>query len=125
MAEKITKRQKIFHPFLVAFFPILIIYSVNTGRIELEEFILPTILIVGGALLFFFALKHILKNVKKTALVVALSLVILFSYGHVYNILNPVSIEDIDLGSNLILGPIFVLLFGIGTFLIIKTRKIF
>jgi hypothetical protein len=40
------KNSKIFHPFLIAFFPIMAIYSVNIGLIQLEQFIFPTILIV-------------------------------------------------------------------------------
>ena len=36
--------------------------------------------------------------------------------------LNQVSVGDTDLGSNIILLPIFTILFGIGSFLIIKTK---
>ena len=97
-------------------FPIIAIYSVNIGFIQLEEFILSTILIVGSAFLFFLCLKYILKNGKKAALIVSLSFIIFFSFGHVYNMLNQVSIDDTDLGSNRILLPIFTILFGIGSF---------
>ena len=117
------KNSKIFHPFLIAFFPIMAIYSVNIGLIQLEQFIFPTILIVGSALLFFLCLKYILKNGKKAALIVTLAFIIFFSFGHVYNMLNQVSIGDIDLGSNRILLPIFVISFGIGSFLIVRTKR--
>ena len=111
------------HPLLFAFFPIIAVYSVNIGLIQLEQFILPTLLIVGSALLFFLCLKYILKNGKKAALIVSLAFIIFFSFGHVYNMLNQVSIGDTDLGSNSILLPIFAILFGIGSFLIIKTKR--
>ena len=117
------KNSKIFHPFLIAFFPIIAIYSVNIGLIQLEQFIFPTILIVGSALLFFLCLKYILKNGKKAALIVTLAFIIFFSFGHVYNMLNQVSIGDTDLGSNRTLLPIFVISFGIGSFLIIRTKR--
>ena len=117
------KKSKMFHPFLIAFFPIVAVYSVNIGLIQLEEFILPTLVIVGSALLIFLCLKYVLKNQKKSALVVTLAFIIFFSFGHVYNVLNQVSIGDTDLGSNKILLPIFVILFGIGSFLIIKTKR--
>ena len=123
MGMETKKNSKIFHPFLIAFFPIIAIYSVNIGFIQLEEFILPTLLIVGSAFLFFLCLKYILKNGKKAALIVSLSFIIFFSFGHVYNMLNQVSIGDTDLGSNKILLPIFTILFGIGSFLIIKTKR--
>ena len=117
------KNSKIFHPFLIAFFPIMAIYSVNIGLIQLEQFIFPTILIVGSALLFFLCLKYILKNGKKAALIVTLAFIIFFSFGHVYNMLNQVSIGDTDLGSNRTLLPIFVISFVIGSFLIIRTKR--
>ena len=123
MDVETKKNSKIFHPFLIAFFPIIAIYSVNIGFIQLEEFILPTLLIVGSAFLFFLCLKYILKNGKKAALIVSLSFIIFFSFGHVYNMLNQVSVGDTDLGSNRILLPIFTILFGIGAFLIIKTKR--
>jgi len=123
MNMETKKNSKIFHPFLIAFFPIMAIYSVNIGLIQLEQFIFPTILIVGSALLFFLCLKYILKNGKKAALIVTLAFIIFFSFGHVYNMLNQVSIGDTDLGSNKTLLPIFVISFGIGSFLIIRTKR--
>ena len=123
MDMETKKNSKIFHPFLIAFFPIIAVYSVNIGLIQLEEFILPTLLIVGSAFLFFLCLKYVLKNGKKAALIISLAFIIFFSFGHVYNMLNQASIGDADLGSNRILLPMFVILFGIGSFLIIKTKR--
>ena len=123
MDMEIKKNSKIFHPFLIAFFPIIAVYSVNIGLIQLEQFILPTILIIGSAFLFFLCLKYVLKNGKKAALIISLAFIIFFSFGHTYNILNQANASDIDLGSNRILLPIFAILFGIGTFLIIKTKR--
>ena len=41
MDMETKKNSKNFHPFLIAFFPIIAVYSVNIGLIQLEEFILP------------------------------------------------------------------------------------
>ena len=123
MSVEIKKNSKNFHPFLIAFFPIIAVYSVNIGLIQLEQFILPTILIIGSAFLFFLCLKYVLKNGKKAALIISLAFIIFFSFGHTYNILNQANTSDIDLGSNRILLPIFTILFVIGTFLIIKTKR--
>ncbi len=40
------KKPKILHPFLVAVFPVLIIYSQNIGRVNFEELILPIALVL-------------------------------------------------------------------------------
>ena len=41
LGKKSTKK---IHPFLVAIFPVLIIYSQNIGRVEIEQLFLPIIL---------------------------------------------------------------------------------
>ena len=122
MSMETKKNPKIFHTFLIAFFPIIAVYSVNIGLIQLEQFIFPTILMIGSAFLVFLCLKYVLKNARKAALIVTLAFIIFFSFGHIYNVLDQVSIGDTDLGSNRILLPISTILFGIGTFLIIKTK---
>jgi hypothetical protein len=121
MIELVKKSKKI-HPFLVAFFPILIIYSQNIGRIEIEELFLPTIVIVGSAIGLYYFLKSILKNENKSAIIVTLILIMLFSYGHIYYLLNDVTIDEFDIGKNRYLIPAFGLLLGISIFLTIKIK---
>ena len=53
------KNKKIFHPILVALFPILIVYSQNVGRVDVEELILPVILLVIFAISFYYGLKFV------------------------------------------------------------------
>ena len=66
MEQSNTKRNgkkiKIFHPFFVALFPILIIFSQNIGKMNLEELILPIILILSFSILVYYFLKILLKN---------------------------------------------------------------
>ena len=114
--NELVKKSKKIHPFLVAFFPILIIYSQNVGRIEIEELVLPTIVIVGPAIGLYYFLKSILKNENKSAIIVTLILVILFSYGHIYYLLNDVMIDEFDIGRNRYLIPVFGLSLGIVIF---------
>ena len=120
--NKLKTKSKKIHPFLVAFFPILIIYSQNVGRIEIEELVLPTIVIVGPAIGLYYFLKSILKNENKSAVIVTLILIMLFSYGHIYYLLNDVMIDEFDIGRNRYLIPAFGLLLGIGIFFTIKIK---
>ena len=46
----------------------------------------------------------------------------LFSYGHIYYLLNDVTIDGFDIGRNRYLIPVFGLLLGIGIFLTIKIK---
>ena len=51
------KRVKIFHPFLVAIFPVVILYSQNFGRVQIEDIFLPLILLVGFSIGLFYLIK--------------------------------------------------------------------
>ena len=124
MNELKTKSKKI-HPILVAIFPILIIYSQNIGRVEIGELFLPVIIIVGLTIGLYYFLKSILKNENKSAIIVTLILITLFSYGHIYYLLNDVMIDEFDIGKNRYLIPAFGLALGISIFFIIRARRVF
>ena len=119
------KNKKIFHPILVAIFPILIIYSQNVGRVDIEELILPVILLVIFSIALYYGIKIVLKNPLKASIIVTLVLIFLFSYGHVYYLLNDVSIDGFDIGRNRYLIPAFTIILGISLFFIIKSNRIF
>ena len=61
-------------------------------------------------------MKFILKNPFKAALIVTIILILVFAYGHVYYLLNDVSIDEFDLGRNRYLIPAFGLIMGISIF---------
>ena len=124
MNELKIKSKKI-HPYLVGIFPILIIYSQNIGRVEITELLLPVIIIVGLTIGLYYFLKLILKNENKSAIIVTLILIMLFSYGHIYYLLSDVMIDEFDIGQNRYLIPAFGLVLGISIFFIIRARRVF
>ena len=119
------KNKKIFHPYLVALFPILIIYSQNIGRVDIEELILPIILWIVFSIALYYGLKVVIKNPFKASIIVTLILILLFSYGHVYYLLNDVSIDGFDIGRNRYLIPAFTIVLGLSLFFMIKSKRIF
>ena len=61
MESKTVKKTKKYHPFLVAIFPVLLIYSQNIGRMEIEQLLLPIILVVGLAFGLYYFFRLIIK----------------------------------------------------------------
>ena len=120
-----NKKIKLIHPFLVAIFPVLIIYSQNIGRVNVEELVLPMILIIAFSIGGFYLVKLILKNANKSALIITIILIILFSYGHIYYLLNDVSIDGFDIGRNLYLIPAFGLVLGVGIYFVARAKRVF
>jgi hypothetical protein len=105
MESKTIKKTKRYHPFLVAIFPVLIIYSQNIGRVEIEQLFLPIILAVGVAFGLYYFFKLVIKNENKSAIIVTLILIILFSYGHIYYLLSDVALDEFDIARNIYLIP--------------------
>ena len=124
MESKTIKKTKRYHPFLVAIFPVLIIYSQNIGRMEIEQLFLPIILAVGLAFGLYYFFKLVIKNENKSAIIVTLILIILFSYGHIYYLLSDVTLDEFDVAKNRYLIPAFGLVLGIGIFFTIKTKRV-
>ena len=98
--ENKKKNRRIFHPIFVAIFPILIIYSQNVGRVNVEDLILPIVLVSLFSVSVYYILKFILKNPFKAALIVTIILILVFAYGHVYYLLNDVSIDEFESGTD-------------------------
>ena len=76
MNSEVIKKSKNFHPFLIAMFPIMIIYSQNIGKIDVAELILPIILILGASIIIYYFFKKILNNTNKAAIITT----VIFSY---------------------------------------------
>lgn len=74
-----------YHPFLFAFLNILFLFTVNFGKVQLSEIILPLIiiLIITGIGLFFFHWHF--KNYNKAALFVSFSIILFFSFGFLFD----------------------------------------
>jgi len=76
------KRIPVLHPFLIALYPVLFIYSNNIGRFYLTDVIKPALLILIATLLCLYGFQVIIKNYRKSGLMLSLSLFLFFSYGH-------------------------------------------
>ena len=114
---------KLFHPLLFSFFPTLYVYSQNIHVLIPTELLLPLLVISGGTVVGFFILGKILKNKIKAALIITLFLVLFFSYGHVYNILNDISSENFDLGKHSYLLIPFSIILVSSIIYFLKTKR--
>ena len=116
-------KLNIIHPFLFAIFPIMFLYSENIHLLPFTEIILPSIIVVGLSIIAYFSMCFILKNKIKAAFIVTLFLIIFFSYGHIYNLINASELDNFEISRHrYLLIPFFGLLaFGIIYF--VKTKR--
>ena len=99
-----------FYPFLFAAFPVLALFAYNKFETQFSNIFRPlvAVLVFGGLLygLFYLILR---KNAGKAALVTGVSLLLFFSYGHIFNLIQSSAFLKPILGRH----PYLVALFGL------------
>jgi len=114
------KKILVLHPFLFALFPILALYAFNIAQMPTHQIIIPIGTAILSTLLLWTALNLIFKDKRKSGLLVFMILFLFFSYGHFHKGLATTGLE---IGKHRYLVPMWILLFVLMTFLIIKTSS--
>lgn len=108
--------HKIFHPWLLAIFPTLFLFQHNIDQANFSETILPVIItLIVTAILWFF-LRLLVKDIDKSAVLSSLFLVLFFSFGHIYALLQ-ISYETLLYTQAVI--------FCVALYLCLKTKRSF
>ena len=120
--QKKYKKFNIIHPFLFSLFPVLFIYSQNIREISVQEIILPVLLILFAAVLLWLLARFIIKNNEKSGFIISLLLVLSFSYGHIYQLIDDFTLGNTDIGRHQYLLIPFAIFFVVGTYYFVKTK---
>ena len=127
MSRDKKKSPFIIHPFLFALFPTLFLFSYNIGKIPPGAVFAPMAVIIFFSSFAFFLLYFLFMDREKAGLLVSLSLLFFFSYGHISKMIElAVShfvIGRFSIGINGILFPLWGTLFFIAIYLSVKTRR--
>ena len=124
MSLKISfKRPIIIHPILFAIFPILSFFSYNVRELSFEEIFLSLFFVLAFTIGIWLSLSYILKNARKSAFIISLLLVLFFSYGHVYNLIDNVTIDGLDIGRSRYLLVPFLTSLVVGVYYFIRTNR--
>jgi hypothetical protein len=106
------------HVFFFSAIPLLILLNNNLGQVELSEAIRPLIFSTLLAVILLLALGLLQKDWKKAGLFVTWTLLIFFSYGHIYEVSKGFLLYDILLGRHRYLIVLWVVFYGFGAFVI-------
>ena len=120
--QKNSKKFNIIHTFLFALFPVLFIYSQNVHELSVQEIILPVLLILFAAVLLWLFTRFIIKNNEKSSFIISLLLVLSFSYGHIYLLVDDFTLGNTDIGRHQYLLIPFAISFIVGTYYFVKTK---
>lgn len=91
--------------------------------VSVEELIIPLFASIAFAILAWFFLKLILKNSKKSGIIVSLFLILFFAYGHIFIYANGIEIFGFDTSTHIHFIIPFIIIFGVGFFIILRSKR--
>jgi hypothetical protein len=111
-----------FHPFLLALYPVMALLSSNIHEVNASVVVRPLILsgVIMGVVWGLSSL--LLKSWRRAALLTTWFLVLFFTYGHIYGFLKAHPLGGIQLGRYRLLVPVYLVVFGLGLWRILRTR---
>ena len=116
-------RPRAYHPFLIGMYPIMSLIAGNVGRIQFDDVwrsMLGVIFIAGMLCVF---THFLIRDWKRAGLVSSLFLLLFFSYGHVFHLIEGKVIGDILIGRADILFAVWEIVFILGSWWIIRKAK--
>ena len=117
------KKTFILHPFVVAVFPALALFTYNTQELSLSELVAPFAIALSLASLMLLFTWLVLRNIHKAALVVSLFLALLYSTAYIFSLTEWLGVDTPYLGWILLL-LIWVMLYPYLLYLVARTRKV-
>jgi hypothetical protein len=117
------RRNFIFHPILFGLYPVLALYAYNRNETAISaiQLALLTSLIAIIVVLAVFLL--LFRSWRNAALPASFTLLLFFSYGHVYALAQNLGLPGQILSRDRFLVPLWILLFVIGMIFLSKTKK--
>jgi hypothetical protein len=120
------KISLVIHPFLFAAFPVLFLFARNVNLFHARVVVFPLATTLCLAWLLWVVLSSVVRDKKKAGLIVSLLFLLFFSYESLFDAVRDsmVGLTGIYIfGTRAYVLFIVVALFGLGTYLIIKTRR--
>ena len=117
------KRAFILHPFVVAVFPSLALYTYNTQELSLSELVVPFAVSLSLASLMLVSTWLVLRNIHKAALIVSLFLALMYSTAYIFTLTSWLGVDNPWLGWTLLL-IVWLLLYPFLLYLIARTSKV-
>lgn len=107
-----SKRSTVLYPYLFGVFPILFLHAQNAGEMRFRDLIGPLGLVLLATFLLMMVLSRVYRSADKAGVVVSTLLLLFFSYGYVFHIveLHTMGLQTSRNKLALFLGSLLVLL---------------
>ncbi len=110
-------------PFAFAIFPILAMIASNVKEVSFSVALRPLAVSLVVTLILLFILRLILRRWDKAALVTSFIMLLFYSYGQVYSLLEQYPIAGFSLGRHRYLIILYALIFIVGLWVLVFRLK--
>lgn len=114
----------IIHPFLAAVYPIVFLTAYNIKETYVGNMTGALIMSLLAVIAVFFALNFFIKDPLKAGLITTAAVMVFFSYGRIFTLLNDVEIADVKIFSHIVLVPLLILLAYLAVDALIRAKKL-
>ena len=129
MERNVMNKKNIpYIPFFIPFlsiFPVLALLVNNLGQVALWTVSRPLIVSFVIGIVLFLVGWLLLKDWKKASLWAGFALLLFFSYGHVYVLIEDYQLADFNIGRHRYLLILWILILGLGSWIILRRIKNF
>ncbi len=117
------KSIKAFYPILLGIYPAIALITENISQMRFQDGVRTLILAIIFSLAIFIVFHFLIKDGTKASLMCTWFFLFFFTYGHVYDALEGLSISSIVIGRHRFLFPIHLLIFVIGGWWLYKHTR--
>ncbi len=111
------------HPLAMAAYPVLALLATNIEEVDWRVGLRPLLIALVAGTLLLLLLRILLKDWQRAGLVTSFMLVVFFSYGHVYGLLENTPLFGLNLGRHRYLVVIYAVLLVVGLWLLLRRVK--
>lgn len=120
--ENVLKRFPLY-VLLLGVYPVLFLWLANFGKVH--SYVVPRSLLIsfGFTAVVFLLIWIFIHPIRKAGLAAGFLLLLFFSYGHLFSLIDNASLSGLIIGRHRFLIPLWGLIALVGTYLIIKSRS--
>ena len=111
------------HPLLFGIYPVVALLAHNVDQASVSEAVRALLISFAGAVILLLILKLVLRDWNNASLVCALSIVLFYSYGHIYFILEMVDILGYQVGRHRFLIPVWIGILVLGSWWVVRCLR--
>jgi hypothetical protein len=110
------------HPFLIGVYPIFVLYYLNIKEVApaaIQQAVITSLVIIAIVAVFYLL---ILRSWTKAALPVSFTLLLIFTYGHIFNLIDGLNFAGILIGRHRNVIPIWIIIYIVGLYFLARIK---